>query len=229
MVHTASCPPLRILKSRCLRFGTFHQVAHVFSGLRNTDLQKRERFRARQRFFRVEISTVHDDLEYLRQRFLVNEPVSELTVSDHTRKHHVALILEHFRYRLCGQEERLELEQRAMFAARISTRPVFVLRELADFMRLNRIVLPGYTYLQDVVRRALAFERHRLSDALIELIAVDVTQLLDRLLEDDDGVCMPSHRLNTNRVISATSNFWQRLSAVTRSKICLKSPKGPLL
>jgi len=96
----------------------------------------------------------------------------------------VALILEHFRYRLCGHEERLGLEQRAMSAARISTRPVFVLRELVDSMRLNRIVLPGYTYLQDVVRRALAFERHRLSGALIQLIAVDDIQLLDRLLED---------------------------------------------
>jgi len=145
-------------------------------------------FRARQRFFRFEMTTVRDDLEYLGRRFLDNEPVPEIAVSDHTRKHHVALILEHFRYRLCGQEERLELEQRAMSAARISTRPVFVLRELVDFMRLNRIVLPGYTYLQDVVRRALAFERHRLSDALIELIAVDDTQLLDRLLEDDDGL-----------------------------------------
>lgn len=98
-------------------------------------------------FFRFEMSTVRDDLEYLRRRFLDNEPVPEIAVSDHTRKHHVALILERFRHRLCGQQERLELEQ-----------------------------------------RALAFERHRLSDALIELIAVDDTQLVDRLLKDDEGL-----------------------------------------
>ncbi|MFK7856335.1 MAG: hypothetical protein AB8B79_19625 [Granulosicoccus sp.] len=43
-----------------------------------------------------------------------------------------------------------------MSAARISNRPVFVLRELVDSMRLNQIVLPGQTYLQNLVRRALA-------------------------------------------------------------------------
>lgn len=145
-------------------------------------------FRARQRFFRFEINSVRDDLEYLQQRYLNNESISELTVSDHTRKHHTTLILEHFRYRPCEQEERLELEQRALSAARISSRPVYVLRDLIDFLRQNRIVLPGYTYLQDVVRRALAFERHRLSDALSALITIDDAQLLERLLQDDNGL-----------------------------------------
>ena len=55
-------------------------------------------------------------------------------------------------------------------------------------MRNKRIVLPGYTYLQDLVRRALSFERHRLSGALFELIADKDMLLLDRLLRDEDGL-----------------------------------------
>lgn len=112
-------------------------------------------FRARQRFFRVEAESVRDDIEYLSRRYLDDAIVADISVSDHTRKHHVELILRLFRYRLCEQDRRLQLEERALSAARISSRPLYVLRDLVDHMRHKRIVLPGYTYLQNLVRRAL--------------------------------------------------------------------------
>ena len=101
---------------------------------------------------------------------------------------HIALILELFRYQPCEQNVRLQLEARALSAARMSSRPVYVLRDLVDHMRQNRIVMPGYTYLQDLVRRALAFERHRLSGALSALITEEDRLLLDLLLRDDNGL-----------------------------------------
>jgi hypothetical protein len=81
-------------------------------------------FRARQRFFRVEVESVRDDIEYLSRRYLDNVIIADINVSDHTRKRHVALILKLFRYRLCEKAERLRLEGRAVAAARISSRPV---------------------------------------------------------------------------------------------------------
>jgi len=58
-------------------------------------------FRARQRFYRVDVQSVRDDIEYLSRRYLDNAIVADINVSDHTRKRHVALILELFRYQLC--------------------------------------------------------------------------------------------------------------------------------
>jgi len=110
-------------------------------------------FRARQRFFHFELPAVRDDVDYLRQRYFDNRAVADLTVSDHTRKRHVETILGLFRYRLCALDERLLLEAHARQAARISSRPVYVLRELVDLLRLRcswirismgRPVLPGY-------------------------------------------------------------------------------------
>ena len=66
-------------------------------------------FRARQRFFRLEIDGIRDDIEYLSRRYLDNAIVADISVSDHTRKHHVAVILGLFRYRLCEQDLRLQL------------------------------------------------------------------------------------------------------------------------
>ena len=127
-------------------------------------------FRARQRFFRFELPAVRDDVDYLRRRYFDNRAAVNLTVSDHTRKRHVETILGLFRYRLCALDERLLLEAHARQAARISSRPVYVLRELVDLLRRERVMLPGYTILQNMVRAALAFERKRLAGALEGLI-----------------------------------------------------------
>ena len=112
-------------------------------------------FRARQSVFRFDIADVRDDVNYLRRRYLENRPVPNVAVSDHTRKYHIELILQLFGYRSCGREERAALEAYAIRVARISTRPAYVLRELIDHLRQRRIVLPGYSFLQDVVSRAL--------------------------------------------------------------------------
>jgi hypothetical protein len=81
-----------------------------------------------------------------------------------------------------------DLKARARCAARISSRHLYVLRDLVDYLPRQRIVLPRYTYLQDVVRRALAFERDRLSDALSEAMTPTDIELLDHLLSVDEGL-----------------------------------------
>ena len=145
-------------------------------------------FRARQRFFRFELPAVRDDVDYLRRRYFDNKAVADLTVSDHTRQRHVEAILGLFRYRLCALDERVMLEAHAREAARISSRPVYVLRELVNLLRRERVVLPGYTILQNLVRGALAFERKRLAGALEGLIGPEDARSLDRLLADDESM-----------------------------------------
>jgi TnpA family transposase len=145
-------------------------------------------FRARQRFFRLDVETVRDDLAYVSRRYLDGVMIADLNISKHTRQQHLSLILALFGYRMIDQRIRLTLEERALVAARISSRPVYVLRDLIDHLRHQRVVLPGYTHLQDVVRRALSFERQRLSEALDQFIAPDDEVMLDALLSDDDGL-----------------------------------------
>ncbi|MCP4405384.1 MAG: Tn3 family transposase [bacterium] len=145
-------------------------------------------FRARQRFFRFKIEAVQDDVHYLRRRYFGNTSLPDVEVSEHTRQRHVQKILDIFGYHLCAEAERTKLEEIAIRAARISSKPVFVLRELVDHLRQQRIVLPGYTFLQDVVRGALGFERNRLIDALSGLIGKIENERLDELLKDSDGL-----------------------------------------
>lgn len=150
-------------------------------------------FRARQRFFRFDLSAVRDDVDYLRRRYFDNVTVADLAVSLHTRQRHIELILGLFRYRSCAHNERAMLQSHARHAVRVSSRPVYVLRELVDLLRRERVVLPGYTYLQDLVRDALAFERRRLAGALEGLMSAEQAKSIDRLLADDAGL----HQITT--------------------------------
>ncbi len=77
-------------------------------------------FHARQCIFRFDIAEVRDDVNYLRRRYLENAPVPNIEVSDHTRKHHIEIILQLFGYRLCAREERAALEAHAIRAVRYS-------------------------------------------------------------------------------------------------------------
>ena len=116
-------------------------------------------FRARQRFFVLTPARVTDDLAYLRERYLDTKPIPSLKISKVVRQRQLAWILEHFGFQSMSPEIRDDLERRALNTVRISGRPLYVMRDLIDYLRRGRIVLPGYTTLQDIVRSALSVER----------------------------------------------------------------------
>lgn len=145
-------------------------------------------FRARQRFFVLKPSLVADDLAYLRERYLKGKRVENLKISKVVRQRQLAWILEHFGFESMSPQVRDELERRALDTSRISGRPLYVMRDLIDYLRRERIVLPGYTTLQDIVRNALSAERGRLALALDDAIHPDEEASLNDLFANDDGL-----------------------------------------
>jgi len=111
-------------------------------------------------------------------------------------------------------EERAMLEAQAQQAACISSRPVYILRELVDLLRREPVALPGYTFLQDVVRGALAFERKRLAGALEGLIDEDDAKALERLLADDEGL----HAITTIKRQPRDFSYQQLLGEIARGQ-----------
>ncbi len=98
------------------------------------------------------------------------------------------LILQLFDYRLCDATARIELEQKAQRVAILSTQPIFILRELLQYMTNQQLVIPGYTYLQDMVGRTVSGERRRTTLLLSQALTPDVKQQLEALLQADEGM-----------------------------------------
>jgi hypothetical protein len=105
-----------------------------------------------------------------------------------TRIEQQRIILKLFDYRLCDSAAKLELEHKAQRIARLSTQPVYLLREMLQHLAHQRIVAPPYTFLQDLVGRIVMAERRRITHLLAQALTPAVENQLDMLLQADEGM-----------------------------------------
>jgi hypothetical protein len=69
-----------------------------------------------------------------------------------------------------------------------STQPIYILREVLQYLANRHIVAPGYTFLQDLVGRVVTRERQRITHLLGRAITPEVAKHLQALLESDEGL-----------------------------------------
>ncbi|MGH2536125.1 MAG: Tn3 family transposase [Candidatus Promineifilaceae bacterium] len=145
-------------------------------------------FKARQQFFTFTLQEVLADASYVQHAYFPDFPLTDLEIAKGTRLKQQGVILDLFRFRSCKRAERRLLARRAEQAARISSKPIYVLRNLLQYLAEQRIVAPGYTVLQDIVSKALTREQERLIRIADEhLTAADVAALR-KLLTNPHGL-----------------------------------------
>ncbi len=147
-------------------------------------------FKARHLFFNFEFADVPEDVEYVLQTYFPDHEInleSLRTVAKNTRLIGQRAILRLHRYRWCGKKERRLIESKARAFARISSKPIYIFREIVSFLQEERIVLPGYSSLQDTVGQSLAFEQNRLIALMGNFLNLPEINKLDALLEDSDS------------------------------------------
>lgn len=147
-------------------------------------------FKARHLFFNFEFKSVSEDVEYILQIHFSDQGInleSLRTVAKNTRLNGQQVLLKLYRYRRSGKKERRILEEKARTFARISSKPIFIFREIVAFLQDERIVLPGYSSLQDMVGQALIFEQNRLIALMRNSLNLPEINKSDALLEDSDS------------------------------------------
>ena len=146
-------------------------------------------FKAKRQFFVYQREAVLDDLDYILQKYF---PGKELVIvkglSKPTRLEQQRIILQLFDYRIADSTAKAQLEQKAQRVAMLSTHPVFILREALKYLTNQRIVAPGYTYMQDMVSRIVTGERRRITDLLEQTMTPLVKKQLEALLQSDEGM-----------------------------------------
>ncbi len=146
-------------------------------------------FKAKRQFFIYAREVVLNDLEYIRHRYFPARDIAEIrTLSKPTRLEQQQAILKLFDCQICDAAAKSELEQKARRVAMLSTQPIFILREALQYLTNQRIVAPGYTYLQDMVSRTVSGERQRITHLLGNSLTQAVEQQLDKLLQSDEGM-----------------------------------------
>ncbi|MGP6192138.1 MAG: Tn3 family transposase [Vulcanimicrobiaceae bacterium] len=147
-------------------------------------------FKAKTMFFSFEFDDVRDDVRYIVQEHYLRFRDHELNAPILKQARHAQQrrILELYGYRACDGEERAILVGKAQQTARISAKPIFLFQTLAHHLDLRRVVVPGYSFLQDIVSGALATERTRLTAILERKLDRTTSAALDALYVKRDGL-----------------------------------------
>jgi TnpA family transposase len=130
-------------------------------------------FKAKQAFFQFSLDDVPpEDVTFLLQRYF---PEKTLAVGPLSAKEYYAQrreIVALFGYRLWTDNDIPTLRDKTKLLARTDVTPTFLLAELMVFLISQRIVRPGYSTLQTVIRDALCAERERV-EQLVEAALTD--------------------------------------------------------
>jgi TnpA family transposase len=163
-------------------------AVHTFSAAVHLALQLGY-FKARAQCFVYEREAVLDDIRHLLARHFPGRELADVKpLSKPTRLEQRRIILDLYGYRVCDGTAKAELEEKARQLARCSTQPVYIFREVLHSLANQRLVAPGYTFLQDLVGRAVTLERHRLTQHLDQALTPTLTKQLDDLLKAREGV-----------------------------------------
>ena len=144
-------------------------------------------FKARQQFFVYEQEAVLDYLRHIVERhFPDKDPALLKMLSKPTRLSQQQIILQLTRYRFCDDAAQKELERKAQRSVRLSSQPVFLLREMLQHLSKERIVAPAYKSLQDMVGQVLSGEQDRIDQMLGRALKPEIEKQLNKLLEADE-------------------------------------------
>lgn len=161
-------------------------------------------FKARHLFFVFIADEVAADLHDVAVRYFPDTAEPDCTISKRTRLKHQRMILALCNYKLCDDRDRQNLEVKAREAAMVSGKPIYVFRQLLLEIEARRLTLPGYSFLQDTVSRALTFEQNRLSTILKERLTPSDRETLNALLKDKSDLYHITHLKRDPRDFSVT-------------------------
>ena len=146
-------------------------------------------FKAKHLFFTFDLSEVQDDLGYVLERHFDGRTLADTrSVDKFTRIKQQRLILKLFGYRSCDAQERSQLEARARKAVAVCGKPVYVFREMMHHLAEKRIVVPGYSFMQETVGKAFTYEQNRLTAIMRDNLTQEGVEALEELLADSPGL-----------------------------------------
>lgn len=142
-------------------------------------------FKAKHLFFRFNWHEVKDDAEFILRQYFSNEVFHPEPITKHQYYAQCHLIAAHFGYKLWSKDFEPLLLKQSEHILRRDVSPHFIVMELLAFLREKRIIRPGYSALQLIIRNTLSSERKRLGGLIDEWLSEANKSTLRKLLLEE--------------------------------------------
>jgi TnpA family transposase len=146
-------------------------------------------FKAKHQFFTFDLNEVVEDLQYVVEQYFDNSKIADLSsVNKLTRLKQQHLILKILNYQSGDAEKRQQLETTAREAVTVCSKPIYIFREIVHDLSEKHIVIPGYSFMQEMIGKALTYEQSRLITMMRNHLKQHDIEALNQLLEDSLGL-----------------------------------------
>ncbi|MGA1842277.1 MAG: DUF4158 domain-containing protein [bacterium] len=171
-------------------------------------------------------------MKFILQRYFpATDDFPNIEPTKPTRLSQQACILTLLHYQDCTKEIRGVLQEKAHYLATVFTKPIYIFKELINFLESHHIVLPAYSFMQYIVGKAIADERNRLELLVIRNMPEETKMALDKLLGAEDGVYeLTLLKYEWNHYLKLSQKFKKNLRPIF---LCLdfksQTKKDPLI
>ena len=120
-------------------------------------------FKAKNRFFDIDLSKHYQDLRYIKLHFLNGAKITFQQPNKNSMSRYRAKILDLTGYRAFDDKAKCAAKKFAKTSARRNLKPRAIFAEILDFLKESNYELPEYSYLCDLVGQVIEFEQKRLA------------------------------------------------------------------
>lgn len=148
-------------------------------------------FKAKKMFFKYSIEEIEDDIKYIAQYYFKEENISlfsEKELSRTTKWNIHSSILKIYKYKVSTQNVCENLQEKSLKLVKIYSKPIYIFRALITYLENNKIVIPGYSTLQDIIANAINTENERLKLLVSENINDKIKSALNDLLSVNNNI-----------------------------------------
>jgi len=145
-------------------------------------------FKAKKRFFVFQFQEVKDDIYYVSQKYHFKEEIKKTILAKSSRTDQYKLILKLLDYQNCTLERKKELQDKAFHLATIHAKPIYIFKELFNYLEKKRIIVPAYSTMQTIVSKAIIREKERLGTVIMKQLSEEGRKILNELLISEEGL-----------------------------------------
>lgn len=145
-------------------------------------------FKANKMFYIFDSDEAFKDIQFILQRYFIESNSINIEIPKTTRIDQQSRILNLYDYKFSDHKIRSGLSEKARQLFRISSKPVFILKELISYLESNRVILPAYSTMQDIISKSLTAERKRLGKFAQKHITIDIRESLEKLFVKEDSL-----------------------------------------
>jgi TnpA family transposase len=145
-------------------------------------------FKARHQFFHVSYSNIKDDVSFIMANYLSNDPVPLQLPSRRIQGLAKCQILKQLGYSHNTNKARQLVLKKARQLAKLTHSVSEIFGETIKYLEIEKMVLPSYTSLQDMIGAALKAEEQRLIEMVKQHLTKHTRQALQNLFSLEEGL-----------------------------------------